>query len=426
MKTDARNITTDPSEAFVGDVEQQRRADHGRAVFSAGSSRLVSLDVFRGITIAAMILVNDPGSWQHIYPPLDHAEWNGWTHTDLIFPFFMFIVGVSMAFSFTSRRAKGKTRGELARHTLRRGILIYGIGFFLAMFPFFDLQHLRHIRIMGVLARIGVCYIFAGWIYLYAGKVGRALAIVASLAGYWAMMMFIPVPGFGAGNLTPDGNLAAYIDRAVMLGHLWRPTWDPEGLLSSIPAIATMLIGTFVGELLMSKRTWQSKVKWLLAAGAAGLLAGEALHPYFPINKNLWTSSFVIFTAGYAMVALAACYWVVDVKRWRAWSTPFLVLGMNAILSFSLATFIAKNLLIYKMRMPDGRVVSAWTWIYHRWFETLFVGTRFVGTRFAGKALAGTAFADPRNGSLAFAVAFVLMVTAIMWWFYRRKIFLRV
>ena len=399
-------VSSEQSGVFAGDFLQQQLAEHGRAPWASASARLISLDVFRGMTIAAMILVNDPGTWSAIYAPLAHAEWNGWTHTDLIFPFFLFIAGVSMAMSFTSRLAKGKSRGELARHTLRRAVIIYGIGFFLAMFPFFDMQHLRHIRIMGVLQRIGLCYLFAGLIYLYFGKLQRAFAILTALVGYWALMRFVPVPGYGAGNLTPEGNLAAYVDRAVMLGHLWKPRWDPEGLLSSIPAIATVLIGTFVGELLLKQSTWQNKVKWLAASGVAGLLVGEALHPFFPINKSLWTSSYVIFTAGYAMLALAACYWIIDVKRWRAWSKPFVVFGTNAILAFSLSTFMAKNLIIYKMHAPNGRLVSAGSWAYTTWFAPLF--------------------ADPRNSSLLYAVTYVLLWLAIMWWFYERKIFLKV
>ncbi|MEO5936141.1 MAG: heparan-alpha-glucosaminide N-acetyltransferase domain-containing protein, partial [Terriglobales bacterium] len=195
--------------------------------------RLMSLDVFRGMTIAGMILVNNPGTWAAIYPPLAHAEWHGWTHTDLIFPFFLFIAGVSMAFSFAARERSGATKNELLRHTLRRAGIIFLIGFLLAITPYFNFGA---VRIMGVLQRIAVCYAVGGLIYLYASKKNRGNIIAAALVGYWAMMTFIPVPRYGAGNLTPEGNLAAYIDRALMSGHLWKPMWDPEGLLSTIPA----------------------------------------------------------------------------------------------------------------------------------------------------------------------------------------------
>ncbi len=229
---------------------------------------MVSLDVFRGATIAAMILVNDPGSWSHIYPPLEHAEWNGWTPTDLIFPFFLFIVGVSMTLSFASRIARGLTRSALAIHVVRRSALIFAIGLFLNGFPDFDFSS---IRIMGVLQRIALCYLVAGLLYLAAFqrepaaerparvraniRVTAAVA-VALLVGYWALMTFVPVPGYGAGRLGKNDNLGAYIDRTLMGGHLWAEsmTWDPEGFLSTLPAIASLLIGLLAGEWLRSDR----------------------------------------------------------------------------------------------------------------------------------------------------------------------------
>ncbi|MEO6119906.1 MAG: DUF5009 domain-containing protein [Terriglobales bacterium] len=365
--------------------------------------RLMSLDVFRGMTIAGMILVNNPGTWAAIYPPLAHAEWHGWTHTDLIFPFFLFIAGVSMAFSFAAREKSGATKNDLLRHTLRRAGIIFLIGFLLAITPYFNFGA---VRIMGVLQRIAVCYAVGGLIYLYTSKKQRAGIIAAALVGYWAMMTFISVPGYGAGNLTPDGNLAAYIDRALMAGHLWKPMWDPEGLLSTIPAICTTLIGTFVGEWMMLKTTWQNKVKVLAIGGLVAMVIGTALHELFPINKGLWTSSYVVFTAGYAMVVLAACYWLIDVKKWRAWSTPFLVFGMNAILLFTASGWLSKNMGIFRVELPSGRMGGVNAWIY----QTIFVPLA----------------SDPRNSSLAFAVAYVLFWLGIAWWLYQRKIFVKV
>ena len=373
---------------------------------------MMSLDVFRGITIFGMILVNDPGSWEHIYPPLEHAPWNGWTHTDLIFPFFLFIAGVSMALSFSSRIARGDQRGDLLRHTLRRAAIIYFIGFCLALFPYFsDVDHWQRIRIMGVLQRIGVVYALAGTAYLYLSKKQRVVLIAVALIGYWMMMRFIPVPGFGAGNFWdgnhPDANLAAYLDRMILGHHLYRPTSDPEGLLSTILAACTALIGNFVGELLNQKSSWQKKVATLAIAGAIGMAIGEVLHPVFPINKNLWTSTYVLFTAGYAMLALAACYWIIDVRKWRAWCQPFLWLGMNAILVFTMSSWVAKNIyLIFKTTMPNGERESVEGWIYLRCFEPYF--------------------GDARNASLAFALSYVACWMLVMWWFYRRKIFVKV
>src|SRR5215471_18845098 len=213
--------------------------------------RLISLDVFRGMTIAAMILVNDPGSWSAVFPPLLHAEWNGWTPTDLVFPFFLFIMGTAMEFSFTSRRegALRSSPNSMMLHVLYRSAIIFALGLFLHIFPFYPWHR---IRIMGVLQRIAVCYLFAGLTALKTGIKSRIAVIAALLFGYWALMALVPVPGFGAGHLDQDSNLAAYLDRAIMGGHLWKPTWDPEGLLSTLPAIATTLLGSFVGLWLRS------------------------------------------------------------------------------------------------------------------------------------------------------------------------------
>src|SRR5258707_1103809 len=273
----------------------------------------------------------------HIYSPLEHAEWDGWTSTDLIFAFFLFIAGVSMTLSFASRVARGVTRRVLAMHVLRRSALIFAIGLFLNGFPFFDLHT---IRIMGVLQRIAVCYLAAGLLYLATmrrkitadkqARVRANLGVIAGVAlillvGYWALMTFVPVPGYGAGNLGKEENLGAYIDRALMGGHLWSEskTWDPEGFLSTFPAIATALIGILAGEWMRSERSGTRKVLGLLIAGVVLMLVGRLLDPYFPINKNLWTSTYVLFTGGFAMLLLAPCYWILDLRGREKWATPF-------------------------------------------------------------------------------------------------------
>jgi len=385
----------------------------------ARPARMVSLDVFRGATIAAMILVNDPGSWSHIYPPLEHAEWNGWTPTDLIFPFFLFIVGVSMTLSFASRIARGLTRRALAIHVVRRSALIFAIGLFLNGFPGFDFST---IRIMGVLQRIALCYLVAGLLYLMtfqrepaADRPARVRAnlrvtsavAIALLVGYWALMTFVPVPGYGAGRLGKQDNLGAYVDRTLMGGHLWSEsvTWDPEGFLSTLPAIASLLIGILAGEWLRSDRRAGRKALGLAAAGFALLAAGRLLHPYFPINKNLWTSSFVLFTGGFAMLALAACYWIVDVRAWRGWTAPVLVFGMNAILAYALAALVSEVSTDFEFLHFHGHETTLHGWIY----DKLFVP-----------------HASPVNASLAFAIFFVLVIFALLWPFYRGKMFLRI
>jgi predicted acyltransferase len=386
---------------------------------TARPERMVSLDVFRGATIAAMILVNDPGSWSHIYPPLEHAEWNGWTPTDLIFPFFLFIVGVSLTLSFASRIARGLTRGALAIHVVRRSALIFAIGLFLNGFPEFDFGS---IRIMGVLQRIALCYLVAGLHYLatfqsesaaerparvHANLRVTAAVAVALLVGYWALMTFVPVPGYGAGHLGKEDNLGAYIDRTLMGGHLWGEsvTWDPEGFLSTLPAIASVLIGILAGEWLRSNRRAGRKALGLAAAGLALLVAGQLIHPYFPINKNLWTSSFVVFTGGFAMLALAACYWIVDVRAWRAWAAPFLVFGMNAILAYALAALVSEVSTDFEFLNFRGRETTLHGWTYDKYFVP---------------------HASPVNASLGFAVFFVAVIFALLWPFYRGKLFLRV
>jgi predicted acyltransferase len=278
---------------------------------SVSSTRLTSLDLFRGVTIAAMILVNDPGN-DHAYWPLEHAEWNGWTPTDLIFPFFLFIVGVSLVFSSESRLRRGDSRNVLLLHAFRRAVIIFAIG--LAMNYSLVLlapSVFSGLRIPGVLQRIGICYLAASILFLYTSPRTRIVVVAALLVGYWVLMRFVPVPGYGVPGrdipfLHPDANLAAYLDRKF-LTTLWDKTRDPEGLLSTLPAIATALLGVFTGEWLRSKNSSQTKLIRMLLFGVVGLVAGRTWGIWFPLNKKLWTSSYVLFTAGFALVCLALC-----------------------------------------------------------------------------------------------------------------------
>lgn len=374
------------------------------------SERLISLDAFRGITIAGMILVNNPGSWSYVYPPLLHAEWHGWTPTDLIFPFFLFIVGVAMTYSFHSMRNKGMQKSEVYRKVIVRSLLLFGIGLFMAIFPVVRFEPLRlfdisGLRIMGVLQRIGLCYLFASVIYLEFPKPKHQAAWGLVLIGiYWVMMMTIPVPGYGAGDLTMEGNLAAYIDQTVMSNHLWKPGWDPEGLLSTIPAIATVLAGILTGHLLRSERFSRiEKTAYLLLAGNAGLAAGLIANAWFPINKGLWTSSYVLFTAGFALVCLGFCYWLMDVKSYKKWAQPFVILGMNALAVFVLSSLTAK--LLYMIPIPETwGATSIKGIIYDQFLLTLL---------------------DPINASLLFALLYLIFWTWIMYMLYKRKIFIK-
>ena len=373
-------------------------------MLSVPAARLVSLDVFRGATIAVILVVNTPGTWDHVYPPLLHAEWNGWTYTDTIFPFFLFIVGVSMALSFGRRVEAGARRGKLLRHTVERAAAIFAIGLALNVLSYF-LFHREHLRIPGVLQRIGVCYLFAGLLYLALGRRGLLPSTAVLLLLYWALMTLLPVPGFGAGRLDVAGNLAAYVDRFVLGEHTWKPGWDPEGPLSTIPAVASTLFGAAAGELLRAKTSRQSQLVGLMGAGAVGITLGALWGTVFPINKNLWTSSYAVFMAGLAAVCLAVCLWVVDVRGWKAWAAPFRWLGMNALAIFTLSLLATLMLLWIKVPGPDGKPRSLYAAIY----RTVFAHT-----------------ADPRLGSVLFALAFLSVFVALAGLLYRRHIFIKV
>src|SRR5438477_1215453 len=385
-------------------VNAKQRAGNGQ---EPDAIRLLSLDLFRGATIALMILVNNPGDEQAAYWPLKHAEWNGWTPTDLVFPFFLFIVGVSMTFSFSSRLERGETQRQLFIHVLKRGLVLLALGIFLNGFP--NHYQLSTWRFYGVLQRIAICYVISAILALWMGRRGWIVAIISCLAGYWILMRFISVPGFGIPThdiplLDPDRNLAAWLDRKLLMGHLYEVTRDPEGVLSTIPAIATSLLGVLTGEWLRSERSTQAKATGMAIFGIAGLALGEFLNRWFPINKNLWTSSYVVFTAGFALVCLAICYWILDVKRRRRGTQPLLVFGANPIAAYFFAEIVAHWIDRVQVHSPAGRI----TWqemIYQR----LFVG-----------------LASPANSSLLYSLAFVLMCWLAMWLLYRRQIFLRV
>ena len=362
----------------------------------------MSLDVFRGLTIAGMILVNNSGDWTHTYWPLEHAAWNGWTPTDLVFPFFLFIVGVSMVFSFAARESRGCARGTLMLHVLRRAAIIFGLGVALAAI---GIHQLHDLRIPGVLQRIGVVYLFAGLMALTSGRRAWLLNAAALLVGYWAIMRFVPVPGVGAGHLDPQNNLAAFADRTLVPLRLYRGTWDPEGILSTLPSLATCLIGLLVGDWMRREPRANRKVAGLLGGGAALMIVGRALHPVFAINKNIWTSTYVLFTAGFAMVLLGMCYWLIDVKSWRRWTMPFVVFGMNAIAVYVLSEVMEKVMGIVHVS-DAGNSVSLKGYAFHHWFAPLS--------------------SDPYIASLLWAIAYVLLWWAVMWVFYRKRVFIKI
>ena len=372
--------------------------------------RLVSLDAFRGLAVAAMILVNNPGSWSHVYGPLRHAPWHGATPTDLVFPFFLFAVGVSMSLSFAARIARGDSRRDLGRHVARRALVIYGLGLFMAAYPGFDLST---VRLVGVLARIALVYLVAGTLVLVLSRRVVFAVMLALPLVYWALMSWVPVPGYGPGDLSAEGNLAAWLDRLVLGAHMWSGgggTYDPEGLLSTLPAISTTLAGLFTGDFLRSQRAAAPRAKTsahLALAGGALVVAGLVWDLVFPINKPLWTSSYVAYTAGWALVTLAVLYWLVEVRGAHGWTRPLVVYGMNAITVFVASGLLARTLVLWRIPVPggSGETTSAYNHVYEVGFAS---------------------WAGPVNGSLAFAAATVLFWLGVLWAMSARGIFIKV
>jgi predicted acyltransferase len=363
--------------------------------------RLVSLDAFRGAIMALMVLVNTPGDGEHVYAPLRHSEWNGWTPTDVVFPSFMWIVGVAITLSIAKRLAAGMSRSQLFAHAFRRAAILYVLGLVVYAYPAFDLSTQR---VLGVLQRIAICYLIATAIYLNTRIRGQIVWIVSLLAGYWLLMMLVPVPGYGAGHLDVDGNFAHYIDRIVLGSHnyLNTKTWDPEGIVSTLPAIATVLFGIMAGHILRLPRTLSKRAIWLLGAGILLIAAGYICNIWLPINKKLWTSSFSLFMAGLDFTLFAGMLWLVDIRGYKRAVKPLVIMGMNAI-----AVYMASELLEEVFDAihfsSGGQTVTLHAWLYG-----LFA-----------------AAASPINASLLFAIAYVLLMYGIAYVMYRRQWFLR-
>ncbi|VAX17455.1 N-acetylglucosamine related transporter, NagX [hydrothermal vent metagenome] len=366
--------------------------------------RLLSLDIFRGITILLMILVNNPGSWSHIYSPLEHAEWNGCTPTDLVFPFFLFIVGVTTVFSLSRIRDEKHDLKPVYIRLVRRSATLILLGWLLGGFPHYDLNH---IRIPGVLPRIGVVYFFTALIFLKIKKENIVYLLSFLLLLYWGLMTLIPVPGVGYPNLEPTTNLAAWLDRTIMGNHLWSGTkvWDPEGILSTIPAIGTALLGVLTGYWLKSDKDKTTKTVWMFYYGVILMALGYVWNFWFPINKGIWTSSYVVYTGGLALVFLAVCYWLIDVQDKKWWIKPFHIYGTNAIAVFFLSGLMGRLLYLIKVESPSGETVALKTYIYQEFFLSFF---------------------SPINASLMYAITFILLWLFLMWLLYRKNIFIKV
>ncbi|MGD0579399.1 MAG: DUF5009 domain-containing protein [Bryobacteraceae bacterium] len=378
--------------------------DSTRSSLGSVAQRLVSLDAFRGATMALMVLVNNSGDWRHTYAPLSHSSWNGWTITDVVFPSFLWIVGVAITLSLGARLARGIAKSKLMLQVLRRAAILYVLGLLCYLLPNFDFGAMR---LLGVLQRIAICYLIASAIYLYAPRLRtQILWIVSLLAGYWLIMALIPVPGYGAGRLDMEGNLAHYVDRIVLGAHNYAPTktWDPEGIVSTLPAIATALFGMMAGHLLRLPRDLSWRTMRLFFVGNALIALGLICDIWLPINKNLWTSSFSLFMAGLDFVLLAAFIYLIDELGYKRIVRPFVIIGMNAITIYMLSEFLAIALGAIHWHAAAG-VVSLQSWLFAHCFAPL---------------------ASPFNAALLWALAFVLLMYLAAYALYRRNWFIRV
>jgi len=385
----------------------------GRRGAHASTTRMLSLDVFRGMTVAGMILVNNPGTWGAIYSPLEHATWNGWTPTDLIFPFFLFIVGVAITLALSRRVEDEGGKRDLYVKIIRRSLIIYALGTFLAWFPFYNFTThtsigFSTVRLTGVLDRIAVCYLFAALIFINTNWRKQIVIVAGLLLAYWAILMLVPAPGFAAGDLAKEGSIASYVDRALLGNHIWKggdKIYDPEGFLSTIGALATTLCGVLTGHFLRTRRPPLEKVAVMFVAGTGCIVVGWAWNFWFPVNKSLWTSSYVLFTTGMALQLLALCFWLVDIKSYKRWSLPFIIFGTNALAVFFLTGIFARMLTLIKLTGADGKPVALQTVILKNFFLS---------------------WASPINASLAFALCFVLLWLGLMALLYRRGIIIKV
>ncbi|TXB63209.1 acyltransferase family protein [Phaeodactylibacter luteus] len=429
-------------------------------------SRLLSLDIFRGIAIAGMILVNNPGSWSTVYAPLLHAPWHGWTPTDWVFPFFLFAVGMAVPLALGKRLQSPKV--AILRKIGTRTLLIFGLGLLLAAFPHFKLiastppayRALHYVllaafllalfvrgaalgqkpprpkaarlslyavgltgagialiallyadfstlRIPGVLQRIALVYACCALLFLYTGWRVQAAAAIAILLGYWALMTLVPLPDGTPPNLEPGTNLAAWLDRFVLgESHLWSQskTWDPEGVLSTLPAIATGILGMLAARWMQLQQNPQKRFQGWLGAGLALILLGWLWGLAFPINKPLWTSSYVLHSGGVALTVLSLAYWLADLKGYQAWGRPFYIYGANALFVFVLSGLVAK--LSYTLQVGSGAgAPTVKQWVY----ETGF-----------------TSWLSPYNASLGFALLNVAFFWALAYLLYKRKVYIRV
>lgn len=419
--------------------------------------RLISLDVFRGFTILLMTIVNNPGSWAAIYPPLKHAEWHGCTPTDLVFPFFIFIMGSAIPFAMPTKQFDYAVFNKIIVRSLRifclglflnyfnkiellgvEGIsllllrlmitftvayallgnfslkiktyLVFAIFAMLLIFAYSQIEAFQDVRIPGVLQRIGIVYLFISILYLKTNLKIQLLVAASILLGYWILMAFVPVPGFGAANFEKGTNLTGWLDNLVLKGHLWSysKTWDPEGILSTFPAIATGIFGMFIGQVINLKIPKNEIIQKTAIIGITLLITGLLWSIVFPINKSLWTSSYVLYTAGIATICLTILYWIIDVLNYKKWIKLFLIWGVNPMIVFFFSGIIPRILSTIKIENPEiaTEKINLQTYIYNHNIVPLF--------------------SNPLDASLTYALVYAVFWSVILWIFYKNKMIFKV
>jgi predicted acyltransferase len=366
--------------------------------------RLVSVDVFRGMTMAGMILVINPGSWKYIFPVLRHASWNGCTFADLIFPFFLFIVGMSIVLALSRVIEQGAPTRSLYLKILKRTAILFALGMFLNSFPKFDLNNFR---LMGVLQRIALCYLITSVIFLHTKLRGQIIWTVALMLLYWALMTWIPVPGVGAGYFEKNANFATYFDRFFLQGLMgsYEKIGEPEGLVSTLTSLVTTLCGVLTAQFIRMKKDIRTKTLALLGLGIVSSGMGKIWAIWMPINKHLWTASYVLLTTGLALIVFAILYFLVDIKRYKKGFQPFLVFGTNAITVYVLSILVARLIGMLTFTTNNGMTYHLRSWLYKKalspWFGNL-------------------------TGSLIWAMLYILLWYGIMLIFYKRKVFIKI
>ncbi len=360
------------------------------------TNRLISLDALRGFTIAAMIVVNYPGSEESVFFTLRHTVWNGLSFTDQVAPYFLFFVGMSIALAYSKRLHDGTPKASLYKKIFFRSLKIYAVGMFLNLMPDFDFHNIRW---TGTLHRIAIVFLISAIIYLNTNWKQQAWLAGILLVGYWLALTCIPVPGLGKVMLEPGVNIVAWVDTQYLPGKMWRGTWDPESILTTVTSVVSCITGILAGQLMLSNKSPQEKVNYLMTAGVFSAIAGYFWGFGFPVNENLWTSSFVLVTSGFAALLFGAFYFLVDIKG-KTWGTlPGIIFGANAITIYFLA--------------------DVWALLF---YEAKFSGSSLNEKFVQGLSLAG---ASPQLASLLYALMFVCINFIPAWWLYKKKIFIK-